>query len=89
MKFVCRCEDITEDEIIETIKKYDCHTLDELKQILRLGMGPCQGRTCLPIAARILARERKKSIEEIDPQTSRPPIIPVAIYMVSENEGEG
>jgi len=86
MKIVCRCEDITEDEIVETIKKYGCTTLDELKQILRLGMGPCQGRICLPLAARILARETGKSIQEIYPHTSRPPVVPVEIYMVSENE---
>jgi len=86
MKIVCRCEDITEEEIIETIKKYNCQTLNELKQILRLGMGPCQGRTCLPIAARILARETGKNIEEVMPPASRPPLVPVAIYMVSEDE---
>jgi len=86
MKIVCRCEDITEDEIVETIKKYGCTTLDELKQILRLGMGPCQGRTCLPLAARILARETGKSIHDIYPHTSRPPVVPVEIYMVSEDE---
>jgi len=87
MKIVCRCEDITEEDIVEAIKKYNCQTLNELKQVLRLGMGPCQGRTCLPIAARILARETGKSMEEIMPQTSRPPVIPVALYMVSEDEG--
>ncbi len=86
MKIVCRCEDITEEEIIETIRKYNCQTLNELKQILRLGMGPCQGRTCLPIAARILARETEKNMEEIMPPASRPPIVPVAIHMVSEYE---
>ena len=86
MKIVCRCEDITEEDIIEAIKKYDCKTLDELKQVLRLGMGPCQGRTCLPIAARILARETGQRIEDVMPQTSRPPVVPVPIYMVSEDE---
>jgi len=86
MKIVCRCEDLTEEDIIGAIRNYGCQTLDELKQILRLGMGPCQGRTCLPIAARILARETGKSIEEIMPPTSRPPVVPVALYMVSKDE---
>lgn len=86
MKIVCRCEDITEEDIIETIRKYDCQTLDELKHLLRLGMGPCQGRTCLPIAARILARETGKSIEDVVSPTPRPPIVPVSISLVSENE---
>ena len=77
---------MTEEDIIGAIRNYGCQTLDELKQILRLGMGPCQGRTCLPIAARILARETGKSIEEIMPPTSRPPVVPVALYMVSKDE---
>ncbi|RLF43410.1 MAG: (2Fe-2S)-binding protein, partial [Thermoplasmata archaeon] len=39
MKIVCRCEDITEEDIIKTIDEYGCETLAELKQLLRLGMG--------------------------------------------------
>ncbi|HDJ50822.1 MAG TPA: hypothetical protein ENF25_01300, partial [Thermoprotei archaeon] len=31
MKIVCRCYDITEEEIIETIKKYNVTSLEELK----------------------------------------------------------
>ncbi|MBC7129100.1 MAG: (2Fe-2S)-binding protein [Thermoplasmatales archaeon] len=83
MKIVCRCEDITEEEIIRAIDEYDCETLDELKHILRLGMGHCQGRTCLIIAARILANKKGKRIEEIIP-SFRPPDEPVEIGILGK-----
>ncbi|MCD6512705.1 MAG: (2Fe-2S)-binding protein [Thermoplasmata archaeon] len=86
MKIVCRCEDLTEEDIVNAIRKYDMRTLSELRQILRLGMGPCQGRTCLPIAARILARETGQKIEDVMPPASRPPVVPVEIGVVGEDE---
>ncbi len=86
MKIVCRCEDLTDEDIVNAIKKYDIRTLSELRQLLRLGMGPCQGRTCLPIAARILARETGQKIEDIAPPASRPPVVPVEIGVVGEDE---
>jgi len=78
VKIICRCEDINEKEIVTAIHA-GCRTLDELKQMLRLGMGPCQGRTCLLLAARVLARETDQRIEDISLQTSRPPEVPVPL----------
>ncbi|MFO8133646.1 MAG: (2Fe-2S)-binding protein [Thermoplasmatota archaeon] len=75
---ICRCEDVTEADILEAIGD-GCRTLDELKYRLRLGMGPCQGRTCLALAARILARETGQSIEELAWQTARPLVVPVSL----------
>lgn len=78
MKIICRCEDITEEDILQAIDTYDCTTLAELKHVLRLGMGQCQGRTCLLLAAKILSRKTGKSIQEIA-VSIRPPDIPVKI----------
>ncbi len=75
---ICRCEDVTRQDIISEIEN-GCRTLDELKHHLRLGMGPCQGRTCLMLAARILARETGQSIDELQWQTTRPLIVPVSL----------
>ena len=87
MKIVCRCEDLTDDDIIKVIDEYGCTTLAELKQLLRLGMGQCQGRTCLFLAAKILARITGKTIEEILP-SFRPPDVSVEIGMIGEKDGE-
>jgi len=87
VKIVCRCEDITEEDIIKTIEEHGCSTLAELKQLLRLGMGHCQGRTCIILAAKILAKKTGKSLEEIMP-SFRPPIIPVEIGLIGGKNGK-
>lgn len=75
---VCRCEDLTEEEVIEAIDK-GYTDLEELRKHLRIGMGPCQGRVCIQLVARILARKTGKKIGDILLPTSRPPIIPVSL----------
>ena len=82
MTTICRCEDITEEEILEAIHA-GFQTLDELKRRLRLGMGPCQGRTCLLLAARLLAQETGQRIEDISWQTSRPPVVPIPLGILA------
>ncbi|MGY4707635.1 (2Fe-2S)-binding protein [Candidatus Bipolaricaulota sp. J31] len=74
---VCRCEEVTVSEVVRAIAEgHD--TLEELKRHLRVGMGPCQGRTCLPLVARILARQTGRPLEEIMEGISvRPPLVPV------------
>jgi len=74
---VCRCEEVTLPEVVQAIREgYD--TVEELKRHLRVGMGPCQGRTCLPLLARVLARETGRSLAEVMEEIStRPPLIPI------------
>ena len=70
---VCRCEDITEKEITDAIEAgYD--DIEELKRYLRVGMGPCQGKTCLPLIRKMLARHLGVSIDEIPVPAKRPPL---------------
>ena len=75
---VCRCSDITIDTIREYIAK-GFTSVKELKQILRLGMGPCQGRTCIPIVMRELSAALGKPVSEIDPGTFRPVITSMSL----------
>ncbi len=53
---VCRCETVTEGEIVEAIRR-GATTLDGVKHRTRAGMGRCQGGFCGPRVTRILARE--------------------------------
>ncbi len=78
---VCRCEEVTESEVRRAIAEgYD--TLEELKRHLRVGMGPCQGRTCLPLVARILAQETGRPLGEIMDEISvRPPLVPMPLEL--------
>jgi bacterioferritin-associated ferredoxin len=69
---ICRCSDVTLKEVRDLIEKGYTEP-NEIKRILRTGMGPCQGRTCGPLILREVARMTGKSIEEIVPFTYRPP----------------
>ena len=53
---VCRCETVSEGEIVEAIR-HGATTLDGVKFRTRAGMGRCQGGFCTPRVVKILARE--------------------------------
>jgi glycerol-3-phosphate dehydrogenase len=61
---VCRCETVSEGEIIEAIR-HGATTLDGIKFRTRAGMGRCQGGFCTPRVVKILARELGLSEEKI------------------------
>lgn len=64
---VCRCETITEGEIVEAIRRpLGAHTMDAVKRRVRAGMGRCQGGFCGPKVIEILAREWGIPAEEIN-----------------------
>lgn len=88
MKIVCRCQDVTEEEIIDAIRQ-GATTIDEIKRLVRAGMGPCQGRTCRRLVAQIISRELKTPPSNIYPPTFRPPNLPVPFSMImAEVEAE-
>jgi len=75
---VCFCEDITEDEIVSAIKQGFTRPVD-IKNYLRPGMGPCQGRGCESQIMRLIRQVTGQSPEFILPLSNRPPITPVPI----------
>ncbi|RLE78491.1 MAG: (2Fe-2S)-binding protein [Thermoprotei archaeon] len=82
---VCRCEDVTLDEVEKILEK-GYRDLESIKRLLRVGMGPCQGRTCIPLLIRLLARRLKKDPEELLIPPSRPPLTPIPIRLFVEDE---
>lgn len=63
---VCRCEMITEGEIIDAIRRpLGAKSLDGVKRRTRAGMGRCQAGFCSPRTMEILARELGLSQLEI------------------------
>ena len=65
-KIVCRCEQVTEGEIREIIRKNPkATTVDAVKRRLRAGMGRCQGGFCQPRVVEIIAEELGVSVEEV------------------------
>lgn len=66
-KMVCRCESITEGEIIKAVKRsFGTVSLDGIKRRCRPGSGRCQGGFCGPKVAEIIARELNKDLTEIN-----------------------
>ena len=65
-RIICRCETITEGEIIDAIRRpLGARSLDGVKRRTRAGMGRCQGGFCSPKVMEILSRETGIPIDEI------------------------
>jgi glycerol-3-phosphate dehydrogenase len=57
-RIVCRCETVTEGEIVEALKsKLPVNAIDAIKRRTRAGMGRCQGGFCTPRIMEIVERE--------------------------------
>jgi len=63
---VCRCESVTEGEILDAIKRpIGAKSLDGVKRRTRAGMGRCQAGFCSPRTMEILERELHMGMENI------------------------
>ena len=63
---ICKCELITEGEIIDSIKRpLGARTIDGVKRRTRATMGGCQGVGCLIPIAKILKRELNCNYDEV------------------------
>jgi glycerol-3-phosphate dehydrogenase len=66
-KIICRCETVTEGEIVAAIHRpLPARSMDAIKRRLRSGMGRCNGGFCGPQIIEILARELNIPIDEVN-----------------------
>ncbi len=86
-EIVCRCEEVTKRDVEKAIDM-GFTDFEELRRYLRIGMGPCGGRTCRLITMGILARKTGKSMEEISNMNLRPPSIPISFGSILRGEKE-
>lgn len=89
-EFLCRCEDVTVGECKEAIRDgYAC--FEDLKRFLGVATGPCQGKSCVAEAMRLVAKARGIPLSEVDVMTFRPPVrpIPFATLAAPDAEPEG
>lgn len=78
---VCRCEMVTEGEILDAIRRpLGATTTDGVKRRTRAGMGRCQAGFCLPKTVEILSRELKIAESKIYKAEEGSP------YLLPENE---
>lgn len=76
---VCRCEDVTLEELEEAIAKGQ-RDLESLKRYTGFGTGFCQGKSCVALCAQLLT-ERGGSAEL--PITPRPPYHPLSMAVLA------
>ena len=75
-RIICKCEDITEQEIINAIHgPLGSDTLKGIKKRARAGSGLCQGGYCESLVLRIIARETDKPLHEINYDQENTPIL--------------
>ena len=68
---ICRCERVNKKEIVDYIKKTGTRDINAVKAALRVGMGPCGGKTCTELVIRIF-RELGIDIKDVEPPVDRP-----------------
>ncbi len=72
---VCRCEDVTIQDLHEAIERgHD--DIESLKRYTGFGTGWCQGKSCVALCARLLAEHGGAAGLPITP---RPPFHPVRL----------
>lgn len=65
-KIVCRCETISEGEILDAIRRNPkALDLDSVKRRTRAGMGRCQGGFCSPYVMKLIAKEQGIPMEQV------------------------
>ena len=65
-KIVCRCEQVTEGEILRAIRENPpAKDIDGVKRRTRAGMGRCQGGFCQPYVAELIAKEGGMSLMKV------------------------
>lgn len=84
-EIICRCEEITVEEIMEAIRN-GADSLDAVKKATRAGMGFCQGRTCKRLIARMLACYYEMPVDRFLPGSLRLPVTPVKLSLLAETE---
>jgi bacterioferritin-associated ferredoxin len=72
---VCRCEDVTQNELEEAIERgHD--DIESLKRYTGFGTGWCQGKSCVALCAKLLA---ERGGDPSLPFTPRPPFHPLRL----------
>ncbi|HEY1198617.1 MAG TPA: FAD-dependent oxidoreductase [Thermoplasmata archaeon] len=84
---VCRCERVTKQMIVDYLQNTGSRDFNAVKAALRSGMGPCGGKTCAELTARIF-RELGVDLKAVTLPVHRPftQEVPMKAFLV-ESEG--
>lgn len=82
-EFVCRCEEVTLEEIEKAIIA-GARSISAVKRFTRAGMGDCQGRICGRLVRNLLVKITGQKYESFPPDTARFPIHPVSLSQLNK-----
>ncbi|TDR32633.1 NADPH-dependent 2,4-dienoyl-CoA reductase/sulfur reductase-like enzyme [Aquamicrobium defluvii] len=74
---LCRCENVTVEEVRAAISSWQISELNQLKALTRCGMGRCQGRLCGSAAMEVLAAETGVEISDVGSIRGQIPLKPL------------
>lgn len=80
---ICRCEDVSLQDIHDLMDE-GYTSFEEIKRILRIGMGPCQSNTCGTLAQREISKYLNIPLEHVNTQSVRPLITGVKLKAIVE-----
>jgi len=75
---ICRCEKISYRQLEDAISDGNS-SIGTVKRRTRLGMGACQGRYCVPVAAAMIAKRDGRPVDEFSFFAPRLPVKPIPI----------
>jgi sarcosine oxidase, subunit alpha len=85
--FTCLCMDVTTREMATSVEEgFD--GIELLKRYTTLGMGPCQGKSCLAVCVRHAAELTGRTIPETGVPTARAPWRPVELGLLAAEHFE-
>ena len=82
---LCRCEDVTLKDLRDVLKE-GYSTFEEVKRILRIGMGPCQGNTCSLLVQREIAKFYNKPLKDVKTHVIRPLVTGVPLGSIVKGD---
>jgi len=85
--YLCRCEDITLEEIQQQLKA-GAVSFEDLKRKTRCTMGACQGKTCRSLIAQEIAKAKGINIGDVDVPTYRAITKPIKLGTLAGEGGE-
>ena len=75
---ICRCEGVRLGQIQAAVRQGGIQTVNQVKKLTRVGMGPCQGRTCARTVEAILTAAGRTPVGA-EPYQARPPVRGIAV----------
>jgi len=84
---ICRCEDVTLQHIHDFLDE-GYQSFEDMKRLLRVGMGPCQANTCGHLIQKEISKHTGKPLEEVNVHKVRPMVMGVPLKSIAEDSND-